>query len=212
MATKQDKCENCGKTAPDGKTFNECAGCHEARYCSRECQKKGWGLHKEQCKTLSNYARTYIDGIINNTMLFFFLMALLGSFEVFGTKKGYLKCVVIRKDIDSSIGGDDRSNTIRYSGFITKVKDQHRFMQSGNNLILLEYTYNNRVYEKPMHCSQQLCAENLDETKKLGYNLFKIPENVPVEFDATNKFYFHLKVAKDSGVKLNGTAIKFDMI
>ena len=30
-----------------------CSGCKHVFYCSRECQKKHWSSHKEECKTLA---------------------------------------------------------------------------------------------------------------------------------------------------------------
>ncbi|GLC61666.1 hypothetical protein PLESTB_001788900 [Pleodorina starrii] len=29
--------------------MQKCARCHQARYCSKECQRAGWGAHKPQC-------------------------------------------------------------------------------------------------------------------------------------------------------------------
>lgn len=44
-------CLVCGKlTKPDGSNLKTCARCHEARYCSRGCQRTDWKKHKVVCK------------------------------------------------------------------------------------------------------------------------------------------------------------------
>ncbi|KAA1475903.1 ankyrin [Dentipellis sp. KUC8613] len=43
----EKKCDFCGKT--DDK-LKLCVACHSARYCSRECQKSHWKVHKPACK------------------------------------------------------------------------------------------------------------------------------------------------------------------
>ena len=40
------KCTNCGQSSDHMK---KCAGCGKPRYCSRECQKQHWKLHKPEC-------------------------------------------------------------------------------------------------------------------------------------------------------------------
>ena len=40
------KCLECGKEKAE-----RCKGCFVARYCSKDCQKKGWKGHKTDCKT-----------------------------------------------------------------------------------------------------------------------------------------------------------------
>ena len=44
------KCQMCLKLVK-GKV-NRCAGCHIAKYCSRECQLDGWNDHKTLCKSI----------------------------------------------------------------------------------------------------------------------------------------------------------------
>ncbi|KAK9899884.1 hypothetical protein P389DRAFT_164967 [Cystobasidium minutum MCA 4210] len=40
-------CAHCFKVST---THQRCSGCTVAYYCSAECQKKGWKLHKTECK------------------------------------------------------------------------------------------------------------------------------------------------------------------
>ena len=43
------KCAACGEAGASLK----CGGCGLVYYCSRECQKKHWKVHKKECKTKS---------------------------------------------------------------------------------------------------------------------------------------------------------------
>ena len=43
-------CANCASTAPVGKPYQRCAGCKQASYCSKDCQKEHWKQHKRTCK------------------------------------------------------------------------------------------------------------------------------------------------------------------
>jgi MYND finger len=49
--TRAHLCENCGKREDTeaGKRLLRCARCKEATYCSKECQKEDWKLHKPEC-------------------------------------------------------------------------------------------------------------------------------------------------------------------
>lgn len=46
------RCEVCLKLSQDGKGLLKCGACKKIRYCSKECQAKGWKFHKEECKGL----------------------------------------------------------------------------------------------------------------------------------------------------------------
>jgi hypothetical protein len=37
-----------------------CSSCKFARYCSRECQKKAWSMHKKECMAIKVSAHAYI--------------------------------------------------------------------------------------------------------------------------------------------------------
>ncbi len=40
-------CENCGKAEP---VMKRCGRCERAKYCSRECQRESWPIHRKDCK------------------------------------------------------------------------------------------------------------------------------------------------------------------
>ncbi|OCH85508.1 hypothetical protein OBBRIDRAFT_784748 [Obba rivulosa] len=48
------RCYSCGAREPH-KTLFRCAGCESAWYCSRQCQKANWSMHKEACKNAIQY-------------------------------------------------------------------------------------------------------------------------------------------------------------
>ena len=196
-------CANCQAVPKPGKPFNECAGCHETHYCSRDCQIEAWPKHKSQCKQLEYVARSNIDGAVTNPMLISFMMALLSRFEVFGMLIGFIKCTIYRHP---EMVGDE----VYYDGFITYIKGKSHHMEKGKNLMLLEHTYHGRVYEKVMLCTPHQCSENLDEFKRFGLDLFKIKANQSLEFRANNKFYFDLGVI--DGLKKNGGRTFFNVI
>ena len=43
------KCESCGADEPLDDQFDRCGRCQETPYCSRECQRKHWSVHKQFC-------------------------------------------------------------------------------------------------------------------------------------------------------------------
>ncbi|KAH8833248.1 hypothetical protein DL96DRAFT_717367 [Flagelloscypha sp. PMI_526] len=50
-----DHCATCGKGASEmGGKLLKCAKCKAVSYCGKECQKKDWKVHKNQCATVSN--------------------------------------------------------------------------------------------------------------------------------------------------------------
>lgn len=50
---KPNECGACGsKTGQDGQALRNCSRCKDRRYCSRECQKKHWKLHKKVCEAV----------------------------------------------------------------------------------------------------------------------------------------------------------------
>lgn len=49
---KELKCGKCFKQAQDGEKLHLCSACKTIRYCSPECQKSAWKIHKIECKKL----------------------------------------------------------------------------------------------------------------------------------------------------------------
>ena len=54
------RCANCGKVVSE---IKRCADCGKVKYCSRECQRKHWKIHKLECKKPSSNSKP-----INNKM------------------------------------------------------------------------------------------------------------------------------------------------
>jgi hypothetical protein len=48
-AAARKRCAVCGIPLADVK---QCGGCRKVAYCSRECQRKHWPQHKEECRRL----------------------------------------------------------------------------------------------------------------------------------------------------------------
>ncbi|KAH8803350.1 hypothetical protein F5884DRAFT_756633 [Xylogone sp. PMI_703] len=49
---KADKCNTCGKQSANGTQLKNCGKCHQAKYCSVECQRRDWKAHKKVCISL----------------------------------------------------------------------------------------------------------------------------------------------------------------
>lgn len=177
-------CAKCSCSPKSNNPFPECSKCHEIRYCSRECQVNDWKRHKTACADSVFKAKSFIDGALLNSSLFAFMLALLSRFEVYGRPVGYIKCVLYKAMI-----GDLEY----FNGFITYIKGTSQHMIRGKNLILLEYTYNNHVYEKPMNSLYQLCDESRDVFVSLGYRLSAIKEGRPVKFVSDTTDFFEVE-------------------
>lgn len=54
-AQAESGCSSCGKSsAALPHPLLVCGGCKKARYCSKDCQKQDWKIHKALCKMLSS--------------------------------------------------------------------------------------------------------------------------------------------------------------
>ena len=47
------KCGNCGAKDSDIQPLSTCTGCNKALYCSEQCQRSAWKLHKKRCRRAS---------------------------------------------------------------------------------------------------------------------------------------------------------------
>ncbi|KAF2427808.1 hypothetical protein EJ08DRAFT_699344 [Tothia fuscella] len=63
----ETKCAICEKHAAETK----CASCKQIHYCSRECQKEDWSLHKKVCKIFENFDHSSKPGDNYVLTLFF---------------------------------------------------------------------------------------------------------------------------------------------
>jgi splicing suppressor protein 51 len=49
MADQAAKCNTCKKTDSEVENLKRCAKCQTTYYCSRDCQKADWKVHKKVC-------------------------------------------------------------------------------------------------------------------------------------------------------------------
>lgn len=62
-------CDNCHVSRFEGVPFYQCGSCRSVSYCSKECQKEGWGKHKEICYIKSTSDPDPFAGETKNSML-----------------------------------------------------------------------------------------------------------------------------------------------
>lgn len=57
------RCANCGKEAIIGQqSLKNCTGCRLTSYCSKECQRLHWKVHKEACRSTTSISSLHSDG------------------------------------------------------------------------------------------------------------------------------------------------------
>ncbi|KZT12829.1 uncharacterized protein LAESUDRAFT_17982 [Laetiporus sulphureus 93-53] len=61
LRKESTQCQNCLKSRADGAIMSRCSACRVDLYCSKECQKQAWPVHKARCK-LNRRAQTLGDG------------------------------------------------------------------------------------------------------------------------------------------------------
>ena len=68
---QQNKCAHCGKpeTDPEEKPLKPCAKCKSVNYCTRDCLKADFKVHKKVCAKLSaEYAKTADFKMVSRTV------------------------------------------------------------------------------------------------------------------------------------------------
>jgi len=66
-------CSNCTKLGNENTTLLKCARCKIAWYCSKECQKQQWPIHKRVCNDASSSLPKLINSFVVNPLLSHFL-------------------------------------------------------------------------------------------------------------------------------------------
>lgn len=75
----------CTNKPPEGEKFMVCGGCKSQAYCSAECQKANWKLHKAACKNFaaSGAERKEIKNVAQIASTIAIIVKLRGVFELF---------------------------------------------------------------------------------------------------------------------------------
>ncbi|KAF8957173.1 hypothetical protein BDZ97DRAFT_118334 [Flammula alnicola] len=76
-------CAQCTKYAEEGKELLRCGKCKIAWYCSKDCQKKQWPIHKQVCKEASSSIPKLLNSFVVNPLLNHFMqLAFIISFNL----------------------------------------------------------------------------------------------------------------------------------
>jgi len=76
------QCIICHKTEKElGIKLFYCGRCEEKLYCSKQCQKNHWEIHKQVCKTKIIYKKEHIP--ISNTFLKLFTQIIIFNSKLF---------------------------------------------------------------------------------------------------------------------------------
>ena len=127
QAQNMESCRTCKKTADTSKTLSLCAGCHSVRYCSRDCQKQDWKLHKKVCKPC--FKDKPFHALDNGTWLFerpprdvYTLLI-----DTYRMRMEDEYSIEQNNNNDSLYSGDGMNAAIRGLGkFITRAETKHR--------------------------------------------------------------------------------------
>ncbi|KIJ28442.1 hypothetical protein M422DRAFT_270310 [Sphaerobolus stellatus SS14] len=69
-AEMPETCGTCLKpTTTPGERFRRCAECKNAKYCSRECQKKDWPRHRQECNEVDRRIPKILKNLLANPFL-----------------------------------------------------------------------------------------------------------------------------------------------
>ena len=61
ITTFEKKCAECGEKRSAKTKLQKCSRCNSVRYCSRECQKTHWAIHKAVCKEIAERQQAIAD-------------------------------------------------------------------------------------------------------------------------------------------------------